>query len=625
MPKVKGKSVTRNYFEKIDNLSSKCKLCAQVIKVGGGTSNMLAHIKRNHPQATVEMDRPRPREVGDQPGDTQIQGPSTSIIRQDSDQRLTETPRSIFQTTLKMTAASNKKKIDKYLTMMIATDFQPYSIVEDKGFRKLVEVLNPGYTLPSRQKIRYDLMPELYLCAKSQLASMLDNIINVALTTDMWSNQNMDCFLTVTVHFFYKNILKSYVLTTCDVPTSHTSENLAKIMRDLLTEWKILGKISAIVTDNAANMVKMCDLLGIRHMPCFAHTLNLTLDDSMKLSQVENITNKCKTIVKFFKKSSVGWRALKLAQKERNPDSTPLKLIQEVSTRWNSTFYMMKRILQLSDVLALVCRKLDQAPDYLTASEEEAAKEVINILEIFEEATKLVSADQYPTSSLVIPLICGLFEKLNAIEISLTTDIGKMFCLSVRRSISKPDRLLAYETRTVSQIAAYLHPALRRGFRHPENMLSAKELVRKELSHNLKDSVDSSVPSTLEQPGSSTEPKKPGLLDYLKQRRPNTNSTGSAVNILRMYLETDPRNEEADITKAANSAGVFWSSNKHLAPLNIIALKYLAIPATSVPSERMFSKSGYVLSSRRSRLQADAVDQICFINQNYDLLETGKV
>ncbi|CAG5059092.1 unnamed protein product [Parnassius apollo] len=156
-------------------------------------------------------------------------------------------------------------------------------------------------------------------------------------------------------------------------------------------------------------------------------------------------------------------------------------------------------------------------------------------------------------------------------------------------------------------------------------MQSAKELVRKELSHNLKDCAVSSMPSTSEQPGSSTEQKKPGLLDFIKQRRPNTNLTASAVNILRMYLETDPQNEEAEITKAAESAGAFWSSNKHLAPLNTIALKYLAIPATSVPSERMFSKSGYVLSSRRSRLQADAVDQICFINQNYDLIETGKV
>ncbi|XP_045508883.1 uncharacterized protein LOC123704549 [Colias croceus] len=199
-----------------------------------------------------------------------------------------------------------------------------------------------------------------------------------------------------------------------------------------------------------------------------------------------------------------------------------------------------------------------------------------------------------------------------------------MFHSSVRRNISS--RLLAYETRSVSQISTYLHPALRTGFRQPENMLSAKELVRRELSQNIKDS-DSCVPSTLEQASTTssedvTPQKKPGLLDFIKQRRPFINSTASAVNILRMYMETDPQSEEAEITKAAKSAGAFWSSNKHLAPLNTIALKYLAIPATSVPSERMFSKSGYVLSSRRSRLQADAVDQICFLNQNHDLCDT---
>lgn len=618
MPKVKGKSITRNYFEKIDTVSAKCKLCNKVIKVGGGTSNMLAHIKRNHPQATVEVDRV---EAGDQSGDKQ--GTSTGTTHENPK----ESSRPIFQTTLKMTATSNKKKIDKYLTMMIATDFQPYSIVEDKGFRKLVEILNPGYKLPSRQKIRYELMPELYQRAKLKLANMLANIENVALTADMWSNESMDSFLTVTIHFFNKDILKSYVLTTCDVPTSHTSENLAEIMSNLLTEWKILGKISAIVTDNGPNMVKMCDLLGIRHMPCFAHTLNLTLDDSLKLSQVEDITKKCKVIVTFFKKSSVGWRELKLAQEERNPNCIPLKLIQEVSTRWNSTFYMMKRILQLSDVLALVCRKLVQAPVFLTAAEEEACREVINILEIFEEATQLVSGDQYPTSSVVIPVICGLFEKLNTIEISLSTDIGKMFHSLVKRNINS--RLLAYETRTVSQISTYLHPALRTGFRHPENMLSAKDLVRRELSHNLKDS-NSSVPSTSEQAGQTsseeiTLQKKTGLLDFLKKRSFCTNSTASAINILRMYMETNPQSQEDEVTiNVAKSAGAFWSSNKHLAPLNTIALKYLAIPATSVPSERMFSKSGYVLSSRRNRLQADAVDQICFINQNSDLFETDK-
>lgn len=617
MPKVKGKSITRNHFEKINNDTAKCKLCEKIIKVGGGTSNMLAHLKRSHPQATLDVQGPV---VGDQTGNLAALGQS----EQEQSSSTSKTPR--LQTTLKGILVSNKKEIDKYLTMMIATDFQPYSIVEDRGFKRFVEVLNSNYKLPSRQKIRYELMPQLYENAKLKLATVLENVKHAALTADLWSNQNMDSFITVTVHFFLKGDLKSYVLTTSDVPTEHTAIHLAEIITDLLTEWKLTDKITAIVTDNAPNMIRMCELLGIRHMPCFAHTLNLTVNDSLDLPEVMQIINKCKVIVKFFKKSSVGWRALKAEQKERNPNTTPLKLVQEVSTRWNSIFYMMSRILQLSDILALVCRKLIQAPDYLTASEEIVGNEIIRILEIFEQATKLVSADSYPTSSLIIPVICGLYENLTTIENTLVTDIGKMFCSSIRRNMS--NRLLIYETRTVTQMATYLNPILRTGFRRSENMLSAKELVRKELSHLLKDSDTNITATTSERAAAQTsaetilEHKKPGLLDFLKHRKPTTtNPTASAVNLVRMYLETVPHQDEAEPAKATESACTFWRDNQHLTPLNIIALKYLSVPATSVPAERIFSKSGYILTSRRSRLQADGVDQLCFVNQNYDLCD----
>lgn len=602
MPKLKQKSITRNHFEKVDNETSKCKLCGKNIKVGGGTSNMLAHLKRNHPQATVPVNQEEPESAG---GNLRPSIPLPS--HQEQPQKTS------IQSKLNMTVGSNKKKIDEYLTLMIATDFQPYSIVEDSGFQKFVAALNPSYVLPTRQKIRYDLMPLLYTKAKSQLAALLQSTEYVALTTDLWSNQTMDSYITVTVHFFIGCHLKSYVLTTSDVPTNHSSQELAEIMTNIISEWKLVNKISAIVTDNASNMVKMCDLLGIRHMPCFAHTLNLTIDDALELVEVQEIVEKCKIIVKFFKKSSVGWRALKLEQKEKNPNAPPLKLIQHVKTRWNSTFYMLKRLLRLSDELAVVCRKLVQAPDFLSACEENIAKEVVNVLEIFDEATKLVSADQYPTSSLIIPVICGLYENLNTIEISLDTDIGKMFCSAVKRHMST--RLLIYESRTVTQVSTYLHPNFRNGFRHSENMLSAKELVRRELSNLLKDhtpnlNVENSVKDE------ETTTKTPGILDFLKKRsRDPANSTASAINMLRMYLES---NCEGEGTEAV---GNFWQNTKYLVPLNKIAFKYLAVPATSVPSERMFSTSGYVLSSRRSRLLDDAVDQLCFLHQNKNLID----
>ncbi|CAG5007322.1 unnamed protein product [Parnassius apollo] len=134
-----------------------------------------------------------------------------------------------------------------------------------------------------------------------------------------------------------------------------------------------------------------------------------------------------------------------------------------------------------------------------------------------------------------------------------------MFCSAVRRNMSS--RLLSYETRTVSQISTYLHPTLRTSFRQPENMLSAKDQGRRELgnlildSNNKIDATSSDSLPTTEQVAT----KKPGILDFLKQRRTETgvpNATVSAVNILRMYMETeiDPRRED----KYTEVAGTYW-------------------------------------------------------------------
>lgn len=46
------------------------------------------------------------------------------------------------------------------------------------------------------------------------------------------------------------------------------------------------------------------------------------------------------------------------------------------------------------------------------------------------------------------------------------------------------------------------------------------------------------------------------------------------------------------------------------------AKKILCTPATSVPSERIFSKAGIVVSDRRSRIKPKNVDMLIFLNQN---------
>lgn len=47
-----------------------------------------------------------------------------------------------------------------------------------------------------------------------------------------------------------------------------------------------------------------------------------------------------------------------------------------------------------------------------------------------------------------------------------------------------------------------------------------------------------------------------------------------------------------------------------------LCLKYLAIPATSVPSERAFSVAGEVVSAKRERLLPDHMEQLVFLHDN---------
>ncbi|CAK1597454.1 unnamed protein product [Parnassius mnemosyne] len=59
----------------------------------------------------------------------------------------------------------------------------------------------------------------------------------------------------------------------------------------------------------------------------------------------------------------------------------------------------------------------------------------------------------------------------------------------------------------------------------------------------------------------------------------------------------------------------FWNEKKCLYPVLFkIAHKYLCIPATSVPSECLFSKTGILCNDRRNRLAPKKVDQILFLN-----------
>lgn len=61
----------------------------------------------------------------------------------------------------------------------------------------------------------------------------------------------------------------------------------------------------------------------------------------------------------------------------------------------------------------------------------------------------------------------------------------------------------------------------------------------------------------------------------------------------------------------------WWKENCFQYPLlSRLAKAYLSIPATSVPSERVFSTAGDIVTAQRSQLLPENVDMLVFLKKN---------
>ena len=233
------------------------------------------------------------------------------------------------------------QSITRKLALMCATDLKPISVVEGPGLNFFAHSLNRSYKMPCRKTVgKY--LEKIYEEEKADLVETLSGH-PLALTCDLWTSNALEGYRGLTGHFISKNWeLYAKVLATRHVRNRHTGENIAQEIRNLIKEFKI-DLCTGLVTENAANMSVAADKLGLRHVGCFAHTLQLAIEDGLKVPQIAKTLTVSRQLVSHFNHSLLATNRLLSKQ-----TSTPkLKLVQHIQKRWNSSFYMLQRLLKL--------------------------------------------------------------------------------------------------------------------------------------------------------------------------------------------------------------------------------------------------------------------------------------
>ncbi|GBP41625.1 Zinc finger BED domain-containing protein 1 [Eumeta japonica] len=461
-----------------------------------------------------------------------------------------------------------------------------------------------------------------YSEVQKKLKEELEKAKYVSITTDGWTSRATTSYQAVTAHYLLNWELKSALLGCFECHERHTAEYIKNELNRLLSHWNIQNKIFVCVTDNAANMKAAIRLTNYEHLPCVAHTLNLVVRAGLQDSGLGELIKKIKAVVEHFHRSPIATKKLIAMQEQLRPNQKPLKLKMDVLTRWNSTLDMIERICSLQEPLEASLGILHNPVENLSEDEWQALPEIIKILKPFKQLTEEMSSEKKVTVSMILASTESMITIFHNLDKNIITDIGKKLANKIITEFKS--RFKNCYRHPVLSKAALLDPRFKKlAFRFDASSYeSVKDALKTELQNEFNVHKQSKEPneneSTLAIFTGFTDAGNDSIwkdFDALATSESTSNSiVSSSIITIRQYLEERiiPRNE---------CPLKWWQARAILYPeLSNLVEKYLSVMVTSVPSERTFSKSGQILSERRSSIQPKRMEKILFLNINQRFL-----
>lgn len=612
------RSVCWKFMEQISSQEVKCNLCGATLKTKNGSTTCLnRHLTSHHLiQFEEEKNKSKPQDITPKytpfaVDDSLIEDDTDTLAKHEpsTSAQVTGTARSIHvQPTISSAMESQtpyairhpkKVMLDRKVLDLIVVDMQPLSIVEDKAFRALVYALDKRYSIVARSTLRDRLLPKVYNDKKSELFKELTTVDHVGITTDQWTSRATEGYTTVTCHYIRSDwSLASPVLATRSSGARHTGENMAEELIGVFKQFGISDKVTTVVTDNAKNAKKSVRITAKDNQPCFAHTLNLivthALEDDDSCDDIKNI----KDIVQFFRMSVKATKDLQEIHKKN--ETTFKKLKNAVKTRWNSTYAMLQSYLpQHKEIKSVLCMQ-DRHDLVITDAAVGRLNKTMETLEPFFIVTEELSCEKHTSISKILTVIKILKSGTEDKTDKLSESLHKYIDLYLGAS----------EARPLLRQASFLDPRYRDyGFSKNESLDKTKDEIKKKMM-DLKPEEDGVKKQPVPSP-----PKKTNnfwkLFDSVNSTDELMESTQESIidTELKLYCEQPRLNRHSDPLR-------WWKmQSMRLPKLSKLAKQILAVPATSVPSERVFSKAGELISARRSRLGKDSVDKILFLNK----------
>lgn len=246
---------------------------------------------------------------------------------------------------------NESEKIDEAIARALYASGAPLSLLDNQYWTAAFKIIRPSYTLPSTYKFSNSLLDAEYERVRRASEAKINEANSLTLTSDGWTNirgEGVINFIVCTPSpIFYKSIQPGI--------ERETSEYISNQMINVINEIGN-GKFFLVVTDNASNMKAAWKVITEKYphiscTGCAAHSLNLLLNDFMKIKAFTKTTRHSKNICKYIKKHHVIYAAFSNVQAEKYARNKIITLKVPGKTRWGSMVLTLDSLLKNKEAL----------------------------------------------------------------------------------------------------------------------------------------------------------------------------------------------------------------------------------------------------------------------------------
>ena len=516
------------------------------------------------------------------------------------------------------------------LNLAITMHEYPFNIVEHEYLVDFIKSLRPNFPIKSRITVRKEIMDK-YLEEKEVLYAYLKTMqCRFSATMDMWTSCQNKGYMCVTIHWVDNEWrMQKRIIGFFNVKGRHTGAKLSETFTEVMVNWYIEKRLFALTLDNASsNEVAVHDIISYLkdngngslvcdgiffHVRCACHILNLVARDGLKA--ISATITKIKSLVLAVKGSPLQWEMLLKCATESGLD-TKRGISMDVSTRWNSTYLMLRDALYYKHAFVRLKSANRRRYDKMSPSpaEWDKAFTLYQCLKKFYDLTEILSGTSYPTANLFYKGFCDIKLMLDEWCFSDDATISAM-------AIAMNEKFEKYwqQSNIALAVACFLDPRYKkklieyymRKFYGDEYQVKLDEFVS--VIKKLYQFYASSANATSKKKSSKTGPSNAtdiimGDVDEDLENFLYSASEPGMVesNELEKYMAEPLQKivDEFDIL-------AWWKNKREDYPIiTQIVRDVMAIQVSTVASESAFSAAGRVVDPYRNRLDPEIVEAL---------------